>query len=300
MQYILYKSLYKVLGKLPWCLLEALSYIFSALLFSIIRYRRGVVRQNMERSFPKKSDLEIRALEWDFYQHIVFQFLSAPKMLTLPKDKIIGKHLHLSGCELLNDEVERGQRAIILLMGHCGNWELFAATDLALKPMGLQVEQLYRPLKNVAFDAVQKELRELNGGITTPKGDIGRRLIQHLNGTEGLPRIIAFIADQTPNRHHIGLWTMFLNQPTPWLDGAERLARKYSLPVYYLDIERINNRSYSGEFVRIASNGSETNKGDITKRFVEMLELSIMRDPAIWLWSHKRWKHKISEADIIE
>jgi KDO2-lipid IV(A) lauroyltransferase len=30
----------------------------------------------------------------------------------------------------------------------------------------------------------------------------------------------------------------------------------------------------------------------ITQYYADMLEQKIMEQPEIWLWSHKRWKHK--------
>ncbi len=36
---------------------------------------------------------------------------------------------------------------------------------------------------------------------------------------------------------------------------------------------------------------------DLTDRYFKMLEQTIRRDPAIWLWTHNRWKHKVSFED---
>lgn len=300
--YYSYRTLYRLLSLLPWFAIEGLAYVFAALLYGVLGYRRQVVGENLRRSFPEKSRLELRELEWDFYYHLVHQFLSAPKILYRSGEVIKQKHMQLLGIEHLAEEIEGGAKAIILLMGHCGNWELFSACGLYFDEIGLQAEQLYRPLDNEALDQVQRELRTRFGAFVTPKTEVGRSLIAHLRGGEGedAPRIIAFIADQKPNPHHVGLWTQFLNQPTPWLDGAERLARKYALPVYYLDVKRISNRQYTGEFVLISHDASREPAKYVTKQFSLLLEKSIQRDPAIWLWSHKRWKHKPSASDVIE
>lgn len=297
--YYLYKYAYWLLAHLPWFVIEGISHVSTALLYSIIRYRRRVVRENLMRSFPEISSLELRELEWDFYNHLVHQFISSPKILYQKPETITRKHLKLIGSEQLGEDAKSGAKAIILLMGHCGNWEIFTAANLYLKPHGVQAEQLYRPLSNQALDAVQLELRTRFGAITTPKGDIARSLIEQTREPENLPHAIAFIADQTPSAKHIGLWSQFLGQPTAWLDGAERLARKYALPVYYLDIKRLSNTSYEGTFVRLSSDGSTTEPGEITLAFARHLEQSIKRDPAIWLWSHKRWKHKPTSNDVI-
>lgn len=297
--YYLYKYAYWLLAHLPWFVIEGISHIITALLYSIIRYRRRVVRENLSRSFPEKSSLELRELEWDFYNHLVHQFISSPKILYQNPETIVNKHLKLIGSEQLGEDAKSGAKAIILLMGHCGNWEVFTAANLYLKPQGVQAEQLYRPLSNQALDAVQLELRSRFGAITTPKAEVARKLIEQIRQPDGMPHAIAFIADQTPSAMHIGLWSQFLGQPTAWLDGAERLARKHALPVYYVDIRRLSNKSYEGEFVCLSSDGSKTEPGEITLAFARHLEHTIKRDPAIWLWSHKRWKHKPASTDVI-
>lgn len=288
----LYRLLHWLISLLPWCILDAISYIVAILLYVVVRYRRSVVEENLRRSFPDKSAKELRDLEWEFYQHLVMQFFTTPKILSQSPEVIQSEHLQLLGTEALQQDVLHGHKAIILLMGHCGNWEVFTAANLYLKPLGIQVEQLYRPLKNEAFNQLQLELRQRFGALTTPKTEVGRSIVRQMSSNNvNETRAIAFIADQTPSPAHIGLWTKFLNQDTPWLNGAERLAQKYALPVYYVDICRLTNRRYQGRFIQITQNGADCPKDEITQRFAELLEETIQRDPAIWLWSHKRWKH---------
>ncbi len=44
-----------------------------------------------------------------------------------------------------------------------------------------------------------------------------------------------------------------------------------------------------------------TAEGEITEMFARYLEQTIRREPAYWLWSHKRWKASREEwADIVE
>lgn len=298
--YYLFRGLYYVLAHLPWTFIECASYFVAAIMYGVVRYRREVVTTNLRKSFPEKTALQRRALEWDFYYHLAHQFISTPKILSQSGEQVKREHLILFGQEQLAEDAQSGAKAIILLLGHCGNWEVFTAANLYLNEHGIQTEQLYRPLDNKAFDEVQLKLRTRFGAITTIKGEIGRKLIEQVHNPKGKPHAIAFITDQTPGRAHIGLWTTFLHQPTPWLDGAERLARKYALPVYYVDIKRISNRKYSGEFICISKDASQTQAKEITKRFALLLQESIKRDPAIWLWSHKRWKHLPFPNDVIE
>jgi KDO2-lipid IV(A) lauroyltransferase len=104
----------------------------------------------------------------------------------------------------------------------------------------------------------------------------------------------AFIADQTPSPEN-ACWVWFLNQPTPVFRGTEVLARKFNYPVIYFTIKRIKRGKYVCEAKLICAEPKLTKEGEITELHTRMLEADIKREPEIWLWSHKRWKHKPSE-----
>ncbi len=280
----------KLLSLLPWRCISWLSHFCSYLMYSVIGYRRKVVEEHIRLSFPEKSINEQKAIVKEFYYHLAYTFLSSPKLLRLPKEVLKSKHLKVEGIELFTQLQAQGKKHFIILMGHCGNWELFSAGQIYFDALGLRQEQLYRPLKNKAFDHVQKEQRERYGSIATPKREIGRRMLKLIRDKESEATIFAFIADQTPKRGQVGLWTNFLNRETAFLDGAERLAKKFDLPVLYLDITREKDAVYRGEIKLISTNPKLTQNGEITQTYVNLLEETIRRSPSDWLWSHKRWK----------
>ena len=281
---------------MPWWLISLASKALAAIVYAVVRLRREVVEENIRRSFPNMSRQERQEIVWGFYQSLTYQILSAPKILNLPPETIIQNHVHLIGTEQIEALAKQGMRTCIVLMGHVGNWEILSAANITLRKYGLQLEQLYRPLRNAEVDKLQLEQRNRHGAISTPKTEAGRSVIRQMKSTDR-PTVMAFIADQTPQAYHTRLWTTFLNQPTPWLDGAERLARKYHLPVFYLDIERVTEREYRASFVEITTDGSLTAQGEITRIYASMLESTIQRDPAIWLWSHRRWKHQPPQSE---
>lgn len=297
MKYQLYKSFFALLRRLPWSVLTALSKGIAALLRGPIAYRRAVVYDNLRRSFPEKSTAELERIAHDFYDHLVFQFLSSPKLLAQPTEVIKREHMLVEGMEIFSMLKAEGKPLSLILMGHCGNWELFSAGQIYFDEIGIQQEQLYRPLKDEALDRVQLEMRSALGSMTTPKDQVGRRLIQLMRQSPDSGHTIAFIADQTPGQDgRVGLWADFLNQPTAFLDGAERLAAKYQLPVVYMDVVRHNNRCYTGRMKLLSATPHLLPRHELTKLYIHELEQTIRRDPACWLWSHRRWKLKPPEA----
>ena len=84
----------------------------------------------------------------------------------------------------------------------------------------------------------------------------------------------------------------FLHQDTAILTGPERIARKLNLPVIFLDTQKVKRGYYTVDMKLITENPKETPENYITERYARLLEKMILRDPAYWLWTHKRWKHK--------
>ena len=101
----------------------------------------------------------------------------------------------------------------------------------------------------------------------------------------------AFIADQTPPPER-AYWTTFLNQDTPVFWGTEKIAQKLGRPVVYCGIDREARGRYVMRFEDLVPDPGATPEGFISDAHTRRLEQDIRRRPAIWLWSHRRWKHK--------
>ena len=43
---------------------------------------------------------------------------------------------------------------------------------------------------------------------------------------------------------------------------------------------------------RLAELKQEYEEGELTKKMIRELETSVKENPAIYLWSHRRWKHE--------
>ena len=102
----------------------------------------------------------------------------------------------------------------------------------------------------------------------------------------------AFIADQTANIVENAYWTTFLNQDTAVSVGTERLAVKFNYPVVYMNVRRIKRGFYEIIPELLFLTSKETVENEILEVFTKRLEKEILENPPIWLWSHKRWKHK--------
>jgi len=76
------------------------------------------------------------------------------------------------------------------------------------------------------------------------------------------------------------------------MTGSELLARRKNIKVMYASMKRVKRGYYEVNFLEIERNPKATEAGEITEKFIAMMEESIKSDPASYLWSHDRWKLK--------
>ena len=290
MNNILYSFLYawaKLHGILPMRILYILSDLFYIIIYKLVGYRLKVVRKNMKKSFPDKSAEELKKLEQEFYHHFCDYVVETLKLSHISLEEV-QRRAYLSNPELVDDLMEKGHTTFILLMGHYGNWEWFSASSSRFK--SARVYQIYRPLTNLAFDRLFVYLRTRFGSLGIKKNDTIRDIMKLKQ--DKTPSVVIFLADQTPSKANLHYWTNFLNQDSSILTGPERIARKLNLPVIYLDTTKLKRGYYKVDMKLLCESPRETSEFWITEQYARLMEKTILRNPAYWLWTHKRWKHK--------
>ena len=169
-------------------------------------------------------------------------------------------------------------------MGHFGNWEWGGnAFSLSCKQ---PLYVIYHPLTNKQYDRLIYKMRTRFGARLIAMNDTFREMVSRRKEVTAT----AFIADQTPAPEN-AYWTTFLNQDTPVFWGTERIARKLNFPIVYVSIARKNRGKYELDAEMLCENPAATSDGEISELHTRRLEKDIRKQPEIWLWSHRRWKH---------
>ena len=75
--------------------------------------------------------------------------------------------------------------------------------------------------------------------------------------------------------------------------GAEMLAKKYDLSVVFVKVNKVARGYYEATFVPIADNPHDYENFDITEKYLREVEKQIYEAPEYYLWTHKRWKHRV-------
>lgn len=290
--YHLVFGLWYAFAKLPACIHYLNSTLLSVLLFHVIRYRRRLVHQNIRDSFPELSHSQRYAMERRFYLHFC-DILVESVMFFGFSEKQMRRRMQFKGAELLNESARRGKTCAVYL-GHYANWEWVSSIPLWLDPDVVKAVQLYHPLENPVFDLIIGYTRQRFGGTNIPVNESLRHIVRYRR--EGKPLAIGFIADQVPMWNNIHHWVPFLNHPdTPVFTGPERLIRQLDMDVYYLDVRQLRRGYYTAEVCPMTTNQSQHPDHWITEQYNRLLEQTIRTAPALWLWSHNRWKRTKAE-----
>lgn len=291
-QYALIYSWVKIHALLPMRALYVLSDILYVLVYRIIRYRVKVVLKNLTNSFPEKSEAELLKLEREFYHHFADYIVETIKLAHISLEEL-QRRAYLRNPELVDQLMAEGHTCFILLMGHYGNWEWFSGSTSRFKDS--RIYQIYRPLSNKAFDQLFIHLRTQFGSYGIKKQDTVREVIQLKK--DKTPCVVIFIADQTPSRNNLHYWTTFLNQDSAILTGPERLAKKLNLPVIFLDTKQVKRGYYTVDMKLLTDHPKDTPDNWITEQYARLMEKCILRNPAGWLWTHKRWKYNRTDNE---
>ena len=83
---LLYYLFLLPLSKLPFGVLYLLSDFTYLVLYKLIGYRTKVVRGNLKRSFPEKSEKEILRIESEFYKHLCDVIVEGIKGFSISKN----------------------------------------------------------------------------------------------------------------------------------------------------------------------------------------------------------------------
>lgn len=255
------------------------------LLYHVIAYRKDVVYENLKKSFPEKSEDEIKLISKKYYKHLCDLFVETFKILTISKRSLLKRCPLDESAKKVFDQLTETKSNCILVLGHQGNFEWAGHT------MNMKCQQklhvIYHPLSNKHFDGLMLKMRTRTGTKMIPMKDTFREMV----ALKSELNITTFLADQTP-APEFAYWTTFLNQDTPVFQGTEKIAKKLDYPVVYGLIKKEKRGYYKLHASMLVENPKSTQPGEITECFTRKLEEDIREQPETWLWSHRRWKHK--------
>jgi len=273
-----------LISLLPFWLLYLLADLLFLILYYAPGYRRKVVHDNLTNSFPEKAPGEIKAIGKRYYRYMADLMVETIKMLTISEKEVL-KRMRLTNPELIEKYYKEG-RSMFAAVGHYCNWEL-CVLRFSLIPEYQKI-MVYKPLNDKESDSYYKKMRGRFGVLLVPMRNTLRKLVELKNELT----FTVLASDQAPVKHEAQYFTQFLNQPTAFFMGAEKMGVMFDSVVLFGDVKYLKRGYYEYTFVPLTDKPKETQPNEITELYVKHLEDMIKREPQFWLWSHKRWKYK--------
>jgi KDO2-lipid IV(A) lauroyltransferase len=262
--------------------------------YYMMRYRRGVVNRNMRTALHECSKGELVRLRKRYYRQLMDYTVELVKMAGTTPEFIAQR------CEIVNvahlRAIERNGRHCIIMMGHQFNWEW--AHWLLNRETNFVIKAVYTPGTGRAVEQYFNRVRGKYGSELVPLGDRRSRL----RPDPERPTAFLLLADQRPRRltpRHVR-WLTFLNQPTPFYVGIERLAKALDATVVFTEFRQVGRGRYKAFPHIIYQQPRAAAEGEIMTAYARLLEASIRRQPHNWLWSHRRWKHRPHAPDQMQ
>ncbi len=274
---------------LPLSVLYVFSDMLSWFVYHIVRYRRNVVHDNLTKCFPDKSPAAIRQIERRFYRNFTDYIFETIKLLHI-SDRQMKRRMTFGNVEAMDDVLAEG-RDVVIYFSHSGNWEWATSVRMHSRFADsdrIVFSQIYRPLRNAAFDKLMLHLRGRFHTRCIAKYTALRDFVRFRR--DKLQFECGFMSDQKPSHNDPVRIVSLFGRPTAVITGTETLARRLDTAVFYWDMSKPSRGYYHIEIIPMADHAAATAPGELTGLYFSLLQANITRQPDLWLWTHKRWK----------
>ncbi len=282
-------KLVTMLGRLPKPVLYVLADFIYIALLNIVRYRRATIEKNLLIAFPEKTMGDRTQLMKDFYRHLSDVIVETLMLTHMHRDELL-QSVTVIGKEHI-EELARNNQSFLMFSAHQANWEWMVAAIAQNCPCPM--DALYRPLHNAAMETYFKQTRTRFCSAMIPADNAPRTILKLRKSV----RAFGMIADQTPRRRDDKFWIQFMGTPTAVFPGPDRIARITSYPVLFVATEKLGRGRYQCTISPLASPPYDA-EGQVSELYMQAVEKQIRRQPALWLWSHRRWRYEPA-ADVI-
>jgi len=274
----------KLLSRLPMWALYALAAFLYWLAFYVVRHRRQVISEQLEKVFPGYTDIQRRAIHKQFLKNFCDVMVEVLKSASM-SDSAMRAQVQIMNLDAARQYLDAGQ-SVMFVTSHLCNWE-WLLQGVAVH-LGYPVDAAYKPLHDQWAERLMLKVRSRFGARLVP----AKELLADFLKRRAVVRAVAINADQAPVSTDKRYWTQFLGQDTAFYMGAEQIARATRLPVLYVVMRRVRRGFYQVELKPLWDGREVTEPNTVTERYARACELDVLASPADWLWSYRRWRLK--------
>lgn len=260
--------------------------LFGAFVFDVVRIRRRVTLENLERAFGDGMTASERVRTGRrSYINFAKSMVELVSLKRLNEEKL-RQLVRVHGLENMDAALDEG-RGVIAVTGHFGSWELLGAAGAA---HGIPVDLLVGEQSNTLVDDYVNSLRSSAGIGLIPMG----MSIRGVFGSLKKNRVIAMLSDQDARK--AGIFVDFFGIQSSTFPGAAQFVVKTGCPMLFCSIVRRGDETHDAWFkpaMHARSEGvAEEEISRLTAAFTKDLEDAIRKNPDHYFWAHKRWKTK--------
>lgn len=287
-----------IVAYLPLFISDSFGRLVGLGIYWLIPFRRKIAIDNIRQALPAMTASPL----WNYHttdpQKIARQVyvnigrsLSETCRLYHGRGDDLFKSIEVQGQEHYLKALERG-KGVVMLTGHCGNWELGA---LAYgRVLNTPIYVVARRQNNPYLNALVEKMRLHYDNRIIYKDNALRNMISAIR-KKG---VIGLLLDQAGFPHDCSKIS-FLGRMA-WASRAPvLLARKTGATVLPCFIHREGNRHVITINPECTFSDDTTDEGvarDV-KHYSEYIERFIIQHPADWYWVHRRWKRAGEIAD---
>lgn len=198
------------------------------------------------------------------------------------KDTIIAE-----GMEYLHEGLSKG-KGVLIVTGHCGNWELIPAY---LAAVGFEGSVIARNFHDDRINTLINSMRSTKGYGVIDRDDAPRKILKELHSN----KLLGILADQDIKKLDSVFVTFFGHQAyTP--TAPVLIALTAHCPLVPGFIIRDTNDKYKHKLIFHPPVTLVDNKKDPetitsnTQKWACVVEEHIRQYPDQWVWMHNRWK----------
>lgn len=269
-------------GLLSWRAAQRLGAAMGLLVRPLLQRDRRRMAEHLRIAFPEQSEKERRRLEKQCWRHLgisVFELLH----IRGRSPAEASSHVEVVGFEEV-EAARQGGKAVVVLTGHCGNWELISTANHS---HGLGVAAIARELDEAALHDFAVDFRRHLGSETIARGSATatKQLLKVLRRKGSLVLLI----DQDIKEAE-SVFVPFFGKMAWTPTAATDLALRLGAAVVPTFAERLEDGRHRLTFHPALDLPPDVTAA--TAMCTAEIEKQIRRRPEQWVWMHRRWRRQ--------
>lgn len=253
--------------------------------YYLLPEQRRIALENLKFAFKDKDGRELKRISRLVFENLgknLVELLYFPK---INKDNI-DRLVSISGLEKIDALLKKGKGAIMVL-GHLGNWEMFAAY-FGLK--GYPSHAIARNMRFSKYNDWINELRRKKNVRIILRQSSAKDLLRILNSNQ----LLGILPDQDVDSID-GVFVDFFGRKAYTPVGPVALALASGAALVPCCIFRKNSYHHIivDQPIELTKTGDKARDLLVnTEKWQKRIESYIRLHPEQWVWMHKRWKTK--------